>query len=218
MTYKKKLAIFDFCDTIFNGQSISYFLDFLELKLPIHKKLYSKIRKRFNQIPSSDSKKYKEYLLKVYNEISKYEMESYSEEFFKTVIRNRLHKVVIEKLLEHKNQGHRIIIVSGGFENYLKYFVNEYQVDYLLSTKLEFENGKFTSKIDGNECLGIEKVKQLKQLDLNNYDLENSYVYSDHHSDKPLFDLVGNKVLVKNKQNTKWANDRYKILDVSSNA
>jgi phosphoserine phosphatase len=66
--------------------------------------------------------------------------------------------------------------------------------------------------------LGLEKVNQLKQLDLNSYDLKNSYVYSDDQSDQPLFDLVGNKILVKNKQNTNWADYRYIILDVKSNA
>jgi HAD superfamily hydrolase (TIGR01490 family) len=180
--------------------------------------LYSKIRKKINNIPSSESKRYKEYLLRVFKGMSKYELEKFSKEFFKSVVQKRLHTVVIEKMMEHKKQGHIIIIASGGFENYLKYFANEYNIDYYFCTKLEFLNDRLTSKIDGNECLGLEKVNQLKQLDLNSYDLKNSYVYSDDQSDQPLFDLVGNKILVKNKQNTNWADYRYIILDVKSNA
>ena len=215
MQIKKPLAIFDFCDTVFDGQSINYFLNFLELKLPIHKKIYSKIRNRLNRISSSDSKRYKEYLLEVYKNISKSKFDIYSKEFYEMIIKTRLHNIVIDKLKEHQKQGYVIVIVSGGFENYLKYFVEEYKIDFLFCTKLEFIDDKFTSKIDGVECLGLEKVNQLRKLDLTKYDLENSYVYSDHHSDKPLFDLVTNKIVVKSKQNLDWIDERYDILDVN---
>jgi len=215
---KKPLAIFDFCDTLFDGQSISYFLNFLESKLPIHKKVYSKIRKRLNRISSSESKRYKEYLLKNFIGMSKSEFDANAKEFYEDIVKNRLHKLVIEKLHEHKNQGDTIVIVSGGFENYLKYFIEEHTIEHLFCTKLEFIDKKFTSKIGGKECLGVEKVNQLKKLDLTQYDLENSYVYSDHHSDKPLFDLVRNKIVIKSKQNLDWIDERYAILDVNKNA
>ena len=215
MQIKKSLAIFDFCDTVFDGQSINYFLNFLNFKLPIYKKIYSKLRNRLNRISSSDSKRYKEYLLEVYKNISKSKFDIYSKEFYEMIIKTRLHNMVIDKLKEHQKQGYIIVIISGGFENYLKYFVEEYKIDFLFCTKLEFIDGKFTSKIDGVECLGLEKVNQLRKLDLTKYDLENSYVYSDHHSDKPLFDLVTNKIVVKSKQNLDWIDERYDILDVN---
>lgn len=215
MQIKKSLAIFDFCDTVFDGQSINYFLNFLNFKLPIYKKIYSKLRNRLNRISSSDSKRYKEYLLEVYKNISKSKFDIYSKEFYEMIIKTRLHNMVIDKLKEHQKQGYIIVIISGGFENYLKYFVEEYKIDFLFCTKLEFIDDKFTSKIDGVECLGLEKVNQLRKLDLTKYDLENSYVYSDHHSDKPLFDLVTNKIVVKSKQNLDWIDERYDILDVN---
>lgn len=215
MATKKIVAIFDFCDTIFDGQSIGFYLDFLESKLPLHKKIYSKIRKRVNRIPSSDSKKYKEYLLKTFKGLDNSKFELYSSEFFEKVVLNRLHKEVVEKLIEHQKTGHTVLVVSGGFENYLIYFTKKYQVDYLLCTKLKFEDNKFVSKINGNECLGIEKVNRLKEIGLQDYDLKNSFVYSDHHSDKPIFDLVGNKIVVKNIQNIDWIDDGFEIMNVS---
>lgn len=215
MVTKKKLAIFDFCDTLFDGQSISYFLDFLEAKLPIHKKVYSKIRKRLNPISSSESKRYKEYLLKIFVGMRKSKFDENAKEFYEDIVKNRIHKQVIEKLYEHKNQGDVVVIVSGGFENYLKYFVQDYKIEHLFCTQLEFKNDKFTSKILGIECLGEEKVNQIKKLDMSQYDLENSFVYSDHHSDMPLFSLVGNKIVVKNRQKIDWINDSFKIMDIN---
>ena len=161
MKNKPVLAIFDFCDTIFDGQSATFFLDFLESKLTIAKKIRAKIIKKTNKIPSSDSKRYKENLMRVFYGVKKEEMDKYAAEFYHSVVANRLHKSVIEALLAHQKSGHIIVVLSGGFEVYLRYFAKSYGIDYLISTKLEFKNCVFTSKIAGDECLGDKKVELL---------------------------------------------------------
>ena len=215
MSAKPVLAIFDFCDTIFDGQSVSYFLNFLESKLLIYKKIYLKIIKKIGRVSSYDSKIYKERLMQPLCGMRESAMNEYSAEFYNKVIVKRLHKIVMDKLLFHKQEGHIVAVVSGGFDAYLKYFAKDYGVNYLLCTKLEFINGTFTSKILGNECLGNEKVRLLRDtLNLDNYDLLNSYCYSDARSDLPLFSLVGNKIVVKNTQNIDWIDEDFKILEV----
>ena len=213
--HKSVLAIFDFCDTIFDGQSATFFLDFLESKLPIAKKIRAKIIKKMNKIPSSDSKRYKENLMRVFYGIKKEEMDKYAVEFHRSIVANRLHKSVIEALLAHQKSGYIVVVVSGGFEVYLRYFAKSYGVDYLISTKLEFKNDVFTSKIAGDECLGDKKVELLgSELNLKEFDLKNSFCYSDSRSDMPLFSLVGNKIIVKNAQSTDWIGDEFKVLKV----
>lgn len=213
---KPILAIFDFCDTIFDGQSTTFFLDFLESKLTITKKILAKIIKKINKIPSSDSKRYKENLMRVFYGVKKEEMGKYAAEFYRSIVINRLHKSVIEALLWHQKSGHIIVVVSGGFEVYLRHFAKSYGIDYLISTKLEFKNGFFTSKIAGDECLGDKKVELLgSELNLKEFDLQNSFFYSDSRSDMPLFTLVGNKIVVKNTQNIDWIDDKFKVLKVN---
>ena len=98
---------------------------------------------------------------------------------------------------------------------YLRHFTKSYGIDYLVSTKLEFKNGIFTSKIAGDECLGDKKVELLgSKLNLKEFDLKNSFCYSDSRSDMPLFSLVGNKIVVKNAQSTDWIDDGFKVLKV----
>jgi len=212
---KPILAIFDFCDTIFDGQSATFFLDFLESKLSIVKRIRATIIKKMNKIPSTDSKRYKENLMQVFYGIKKEEIDKYAVEFYRSIVANRLHKSVIEALLEHQKSGHIIVVVSGGFEVYLRHFAKSYSIDYLVSTKLEFKNGVFTSKIAGDECLGDKKVELLgNELNLKEFDLQNSFFYSDSRSDIPLFLLFGNKIVVKNAQNTDWIDDEFKVLKV----
>lgn len=210
----KKIAIFDFCDTIFNGQSVSYFINFLNSKLPIYKKIYTAIRRKFSP-PSTNSKAYKEFLLKSFYGTDINTLNKISKEFLEKIILPNLHQKVMQKLKEHKENGDMLIIVSGGFENYLELFRQKFNIDHLVCTKLAIKEGKFIAKIDGKECLGEIKIKKLKEaVNLAEFDLQNSYVYSDSISDKPLFSLVGNKIIVKNHQNIDWADDTFKILDV----
>ena len=97
----------------------------------------------------------------------------------------------------------------------MRHFAKSYSIDYLVSTKLEFKNGVFTSKIAGDECLGDKKVELLgNELNLKEFDLQNSFFYSDSRSDIPLFLLLGNKIVVKNAQNTDWIDDEFKVLKV----
>ena len=63
--------------------------------------------------------------------------------------------------------------------------------------------------------MGDKKVELLgNELNLKEFDLKNSFCYSDSRSDMPLFSLVGNKVVIKNAQNTDWIDDEFKILKV----
>lgn len=202
------LAIFDFCDTLFNGQSVSCFIDFLESRLPFYEKIACKIKKKLNTIPSSDSKRYKEYLLGSYRHVTEEEFERLSVEFFDNVVLKKLHQPVLDKLLEHKNNGDIVVVASGGFENYLKHFKGKFNVDYLFCTKLKFEKKRFTGFVDGNECLGVEKARQVKSFFRPfNIDWARSSVYSDHENDLPLFELAGRKVLVQTSRSLDWKRD-----------
>jgi HAD superfamily hydrolase (TIGR01490 family) len=125
-------------------------------------------------------------------------------------------KKVVKQLLWHKKQGHIVVIVSGGFNEYINYYAKKYDVDHVIATELEISNGKFTGKISGIDCMGINKIEKLKNsISLNEYDLENSYAYSDHISDIPLLSLVGNGVGVDFGQDTRWVSlMNYEVMSV----
>jgi len=217
MSNKVKLAIFDFDDTLFIGQSHNLFFSFLESKLPIFKKFFFKIIFRFflnNNLITS--KKNKEFRFKPYKGISAKLFNEYSEYFYINIIRPRLSLKILSLLSNHRKEGFLIVIASGGFECYIKHFVEDYNIDYAVSTKLNFDNNQFSSLIEGNECLGEEKVKRVKHM-FKNFDVDwnNSFVYSDHISDQPLFNLVLNKVFVDSGQSKEWINDEFKTIRIS---
>jgi len=209
---KKILVIFDFCDTLIDGQSISLFLEFLLQKQSILKRIYLKLRNKFNPYVSSNTLKYKNYLLRPYRGLTKQQLDSLSRDFYTNILKKRFYPKIIKLLQSHINKGQGVYVVSAAFNLYLEYFKNEFKVKDIFSTELRFKENIFTGEIK-KECIGKEKLEILKEnVDLKIYDLVNSYVYSDSKSDLPLYSLVGNKIVIYKDQDLSWINKSFKVI------
>lgn len=199
----QKIAIFDFCNTIINFHSANYFVDFVRIRhatflnqlLPILDPLF-KVCVRLKLITSTKYKSIKVFFLKgirvsdIENIINEYK-------YYLITCENRK---VVEKINWHKKRGDFLVIASGGYSIYLEKYAKEKKIDKIIATDLEIKKGKFTGFIKGADCMGEEKVKKLMQtLNIEKYNLNDSYVYSDDLSDKLIFDLVGNRVFVSSK-------------------
>jgi HAD superfamily hydrolase (TIGR01490 family) len=206
-----RLAIFDFDDTLYDGQSLSDFISFLESKLPLHQKIFAKIRKRFEGKTRMDNKLHKEFLLKGLTFFSKEQLYSLGEEFYVKKIKRRLIHPVLEELKQRAEKGYTIVLASGGFDLYLQAFTNEYQIKHMLTSKLLFETNRFSGIIEGDECLGAVKALAIRKLTNSMMvDWTNSVFYSDHQSDFPTFDMVGERiVVVKGTATPSWVNDGF---------
>ena len=209
-----RLAIFDFDDTLYNGQSLSDFLAFMENKLPLPKWLYAKIRKRFEGTSKHDNKLHKEFLLEGLTSFSETQFIEAGKEFYNKVISKGIFKQVLAEIYRLRDEGVLIVIASGGFDIYVNHFMKEHKIQYGVMSKLWFKNGIFTGKILGNECLGNEKAIQVKQLFQNAaVDWSQSYVFSDHKSDIPLFNMVGHKtVVIHESESPSWVTSNMQLM------
>lgn len=95
----------------------------------------------------------------------------------------------LERLQWHKREGHRIVIVSASFENYLKPWCETHGFD-LLATQVEVKEDKLTGEFASRNCYGEEKVNRLKQVYTLN-DFEFIYGYGDSQGDKALSKIAG---------------------------
>ncbi|MFN8361773.1 MAG: HAD-IB family hydrolase [Candidatus Kapaibacterium sp.] len=213
---KPILALFDFCDTLIDGQSINFFLDFLyQNESNWLKKINLKMRKLLAIVSESDSQNFKNYLFAPFRGISKERMERLSYEFTQQVLLNKEHPKVTQRLQWHNDNGHTIVLLSGGFEAYLKYYASIYNIKYVIGTPFLYDSQDYFQGI-GQECLGVLKVEKLAQcVSLNDFDLQNSYAYSDAESDIPMFKLVGNCYVIKNKQDVSWKETSWNLIDIS---
>jgi HAD superfamily hydrolase (TIGR01490 family) len=207
MTQEKTiLAVFDFDGTLTAGRVwegiyqhhrrykikrvtfLVYFVTHMFLYLTAKAKFYSEDKCRI---------KWGEDIPVLFKGFTREEARKVFEWVFDSYFVNLMHRDIVEKLNEHKRQGHRVIILSGMFNEFLEIVVQRLGVDYAVGTSLEIKNGVYSGRIIRPLCFGENKVKFLKEflkqkkLDA---DFSRSSAYADSIYDVPVLQLVGHPV------------------------
>ncbi len=217
MKSKRVLAIFDFCGTLVNLQTADLFIMGLSSRYPSFKRLALELmRKSLCKAGVLHGANHKKFLLRQVSGVHINAARNYAREYLLETLLPKENIPVVQQMKKHKRRGDCIVIVSAGYENYILEYARHYDITNVVATKLEKKNGILTGKILENDCFGREKLHRLsKFLDLSSFDLENSYSYSDHVSDMPLLELVGNRIIVETGKNTTWCKTAgFEILSV----
>jgi HAD superfamily hydrolase (TIGR01490 family) len=190
------LALFDFDGTITNQDSFLKFIRFVvgDAKFVVGLIILSPILIAFKLkiIPNYKAKSIViSYFFKGYKEVK---FKNLACEFSISQIDKIVRPKAKDRLIWHKDQGHKIVIVSASIDYWIYpwCFKNGFE---LLATKLETKDGLLTGNLLGNNCYGIEKACRIKQ----NYDLsqiEYIYAYGDSNGDKEMLE-VANKSFYK---------------------
>ncbi|HEX7814084.1 HAD family hydrolase [Dyella sp.] len=95
---------------------------------------------------------------------------------------------VMARIQWHRDQGDRIIVVSGGLDLYLSHWCRMHGLEWLC-TSLEARQGYLTGRHEGRQCVGEEKARRIRQaLDLDQYPV--IYAYGDTHEDHAMLTLA----------------------------
>ena len=206
----EKIALFDFCDTMINFQSADAYMRYVKKRVHLDARMHllsglvkflAKSRLlRVMQKFCREGFVGKKMLLYQLKGQSFDVMDKLAQEFYSEVIRPNYVAEVIAAVKKHKDEGFRLFIVSGGFDIYLKYVAEEFGFDGCVSTCLDFEDGKFTGRYKGVDCMNNNKVVLLRQY----FGRENlrdcdSVAYSDSKSDIPLLKYCRKGVAVIRK-------------------
>jgi HAD superfamily hydrolase (TIGR01490 family) len=184
------LVLFDFDGTITTDDSLIKFIRFVvgNTKFTIGMAVLSPmfIIYKLQLIPNYKAKQYmfsyffkgmsEEKFMTVANE--------YSLKYIDTILRPK----AMEKIVWHKKQGHKIVIVSASIECWLKPWCDKNKLE-LIATKLQIQDGIITGKFLTKNCYGIEKANRIQeQYNLNDYNY--IYAYGDSNGDKELLELA----------------------------
>ena len=107
-----------------------------------------------------------------------------AEQYAKMHLPKILRPKALERLSWHKKEGHKIVVVSASFENYLSVWCKKESID-LIATQIEIKEGKLTGKFASPNCYGDEKIRRINQV-LNLKDFSTIYAYGDSRGDIPL--------------------------------
>lgn len=94
----------------------------------------------------------------------------------------------IERLNWHKEQNHKIVIVSASIDCWLRPWCQKNGFE-LIATKLEIKNDIVTGILATKNCYGQEKVNRIKDV-YNISDFDHIYAYGDSSGDKEMLALA----------------------------
>ncbi|EOW0927059.1 HAD-IB family hydrolase [Campylobacter upsaliensis] len=210
---KEILALFDFCETLTNFQTLDRYLPLAGQHNPNyehHKNLARREKYAKLNLP------YPRYEWLI--DLSLNVAQNVARNFVYDEVLLRLNQGIMDKLFYHQDAGHTLVIVSGGLEIYIKEFAKIYGIEHIVAVELETYENRLTGHIDGIHTMCERKLYKLaNRLNLEQYDLRHSYAYSDCVSDIPLLSLVGNANVVACGKDLKWADILgYRIINASA--
>lgn len=119
------------------------------------------------------------------------EFKTVATEFSLKCIDTFLRPQAMAKIAWHKDQGHKVGVVSASIDYWLKPWCDKNGLD-LIATKMEIKNRKVTGKFLTENCHGKEKATRVKETyHLSGY--EHIYAYGDSDGDRELLDLAHTK-------------------------
>jgi len=184
------LSLFDFDGTITTDDSLIKFIRFVvgDAKFMWGMIFLSPMLTAYKLklLPNYKAKQYMlSYFFKGISETKFMRVASeYSLKHIDTILRLK----AMEKITWHKEQGHKVVVVSASIEYCLKPWCDKNNLE-LIATKLEIKDGIVTGKFLSKNCYGIEKSHRVKETyNLNDYDY--IYGYGDTRGDKELLELA----------------------------
>lgn len=216
MQIKEKVVLLDFCETVVKFQTadlfVKYAVDNKKTWLSNIWKFSYRVLCYVGLISYIEKKKpswsfNKRCILLFLKGFSEYDLDKIALLYYKNVLRPNFIPQTMEYLKLWQKQGFRIIILSGGYDIYLKYFAEEFNISDLICTKIKFDKGFCKGTFSSIDCLGTNKIFLLKEyLYLKDIciDKENSIAVSDSVTDLPMLNYVGNQLIIYRADKKTW--------------
>ena len=212
----KDLAIFDFCETLIDYQTADKFVKYVLLDSKVKKSNFWMVASRFlsNKYFSIFVNKFfpkynfgKRMVLLSLKGIKRDELETAASTYNQIIQNNRI-TPLFSKMKYHLKKNDHVIIISGGYDTYIKYFVKEHGLDYFCATKIKIKNDKCMGTFTSQDCMFDEKLKKVKEY-INYKDLkfDRSIFYTDSKSDLKLMQWVDKGIVVSKNKPQQWASE-----------
>ena len=188
-----KIAFFDFDGTITTDDSLLKFIRFVvgDFRFLLGIGILSPVlvAYKLKLIPNYKAKQ--KMLSWFFKGISEQEFKNIANQYSLNHIDKILRPKAMERINYHKEQGHKIVLVSASIECWLEPWCKENDLE-LIATKLEISDSVVTGNLLSKNCFGIEKVNRIKEkYDLDEF--EYIYVYGDSSGDKDMLELADEK-------------------------
>ena len=137
------------------------------------------------------------FFYRVYAGVPEAELDRWGEEVGRDYWAPRLYPKALDRIREHRERGHRIVILSGGIEPVLRPLARIIEPDALVAAQPEILDGRLTGRLLGGPLSGDRKAVMARETAASmGVDVARSYAYADSYSDREILECVGNPVAV----------------------
>ncbi|SHJ69055.1 HAD-superfamily subfamily IB hydrolase, TIGR01490 [Hathewaya proteolytica DSM 3090] len=202
----EKLALFDIDFTITKKETLLQFYRFMIKKNKKYIKYFPKVLYSglCYGLGIHKEKRTKEIFMSFIKGISVEDMNKICKQFYHECLKNILYKDGIDKMMELRDSGYMVILISASPEFYLNTLYDLGCVAKIIGTRVKIQNNSYINVIEGKNCKGQEKISRLNSFlserGIKEVDYKNSYMFSDSLSDSPLLNLVGKPYLINYKR------------------
>lgn len=95
---------------------------------------------------------------------------------------------VMQRLEQHLEQGHQVVIVSASIETWVRPWAMTLPLHRVIATRMQQRDGIYTGDMEGANCNGREKVRRIADY----YNPDDYYLiaYGNSQGDYPMFDYA----------------------------
>lgn len=212
MPDKEKVAFFDFCETLANFQTADAYVNYIRTnygtKLMSRKENFRVLLQKskiidFLQRIFPHSSINKRLVLWQLRGFGQQELEVFASEYYKNVIKPNFISESVKEMVRLQEDGWRIVIVSAGYEIYLKYFAVNFGISLsdVIAVKIKFKNDKCCGCFEGGDRVW-DKTDKMDSL-FNKSGIE-SIAYSDSPSDIPMLNWADKAIVIRRNDKPKW--------------
>lgn len=108
----------------------------------------------------------------------------------------KVNEPIMRKLKEHSAKGDVVVIASGGLDLYLPELLRDVPYNALICTDVGVEKGVVTAEMIKGNCVRVRKAKRLAKWLEENGPFDESFGYGNYPHDIPMLNLVKHRVIV----------------------
>jgi HAD superfamily hydrolase (TIGR01490 family) len=200
--FSRIAAIFDVDDSLLDGNAGTIFTWYLyseklmrpEMRARIPRAIYEYARRRLTEQDMV------EVGSRCQQGLRADDLKAHAHACFHKHLRKRITTGAVRQIRKHLLSGHLVLIASGSPQYIIDEVGRHLRVHLALGTRVRIVDGRATDQIvppvvfrDGKRTL-VERIAETYDIDLGR-----SFVYSDSAADTPLFEAIGNPVVVNPK-------------------
>jgi HAD superfamily hydrolase (TIGR01490 family) len=193
------LTIFDVDRTLIDGQTQRLFLKLMRQYDMVSHEDYSWILEWFsayNMGLVKETEQVRSQAYKLLKDVCVEKIGQIIDQNF-TLFTDKIYNDALEQVKMHTHKGDKLILLSGSISLIIERIAKFLNIDDVIATELDIDNGLFTGKIRGKAAYGHGKLEKLLVFIATRFPtVEKTYFYTDNFSDLPVLEYVTHPVCV----------------------